>query len=112
MRVDEKLRRIRQIFRFGSLKGNRNPAAIAAALSNESFEDYCTHKGIKDASKSDLFQLMELEQADEKVSSVANAARTGQDVRRSCVTGSRNCLRWDWMRLKKRSPIWIRTAAG
>lgn len=81
MRVDEKLRRIRQIFRFGSLKGNRNPAAIAAALSNESFEDYCTHKGIKDASKSDLFQLMELEQADEKVSSVANAARTGQDVR-------------------------------
>lgn len=81
MRVDEKLRRIRQIFRFGSLKGNRNPAAIAAALSNESFEDYCTRKGIKDASKSDLFQLMELEQADEKVSSVANAARTGQDVR-------------------------------
>lgn len=81
MRVDEKLRRIRQIFRFGSLKGNRNPAAIAAALSNESFEDYCTRKGIKDVSKSDLFQLMELEQADEKVSSVANAARTGQDVR-------------------------------
>ena len=81
MRVDEKLRRIRQIFRFGSLKGNRNPAAIAAALSNESFEDYCTRKGIKDASKSDLFQLMELEQADEKVSSVANAARTEQDVR-------------------------------
>lgn len=81
MRVDEKLRRIRQIFRFGSLKENRDPAAIAAALSNESFEDYCTRKGIKDASKSDLFQLMELEQADEKVSSVANAARTEQDVR-------------------------------
>lgn len=61
MRVDEKLRRIRQIFRFGSLKENRDPAAIAAALSNESFEDYCTRKGIKDASKSDLFQLMELD---------------------------------------------------
>ena len=44
MRVDEKLRRIRQIFRFGSLKENRDPAAIAAALSNESFEDYCTRK--------------------------------------------------------------------
>lgn len=27
MRVDEKLRRIRQIFRFGSLKENRDPAA-------------------------------------------------------------------------------------
>ena len=81
MRVYENLRRIRQIFRFGSLKENRDPAAIAAALSNESFEDYCTRKGIKDASKSDLFQLMELEQADEKVSSVANAARTEQDVR-------------------------------
>lgn len=81
MRVDEKLRRIRQIFRFGSLKENRDPAAIAAALSNESFEDYCTRRGIKDASKSDLFLLMELEQTDERVSSVANSAKTGQDVR-------------------------------
>lgn len=81
MRVDEKLRRIRQIFRFNSLKGNRNPAAIAAALSNESFEDYCTRRGIKDASKSDLFLLMELEQTDERVSSVANSAKTGQDVK-------------------------------
>lgn len=81
MRVDEKLRRIRQIFRFNSLKGNRDPAAIAAALSNESFEDYCTRRGIKDASKSDLFLLMELEQTDERVSSVANSAKTGQDVK-------------------------------
>lgn len=81
MRVDEKLRRIRQIFRFGSLKENRDPAAIAAALSNESFEDYCTRRGIKDASKSDLFLLMELEQTDERVSSVANSAKTGQDVK-------------------------------
>lgn len=81
MRVDEKLRRIRQLFRFGSLKGDRNPAAIAAALSNESFEDYCARRGIRDASKSDLFLLMELEQTDERVSSVANTARTGQDVR-------------------------------
>lgn len=81
MRVDEKLRRVRQIFRFNSLKGNRDPAAIAAALSNESFEDYCTRRGIKDASKSDLFLLMELEQTDERVSSVANSAKTGQDVK-------------------------------
>lgn len=81
MRVDEKLRRIRQIFRFGALKENRDPAAIAAALSNESFEDYCTRRGIKDASKSDLFLLMELEQTDERVSSVANSAKTGQDVK-------------------------------
>lgn len=81
MSVDEKLRRIRQIFRFNSLKGNRDPAAIAAALSNESFEDYCTRRGIKDASKSDLFLLMELEQTDERVSSVANSAKTGQDVK-------------------------------
>lgn len=81
MRVDEKLRRIRQIFRFGSMKENRDPAAIAAALSNESFEDYCTRRGIKDASKSDLFLLMELEQTDERVSSVANSAKTGQDVK-------------------------------
>lgn len=81
MRVDEKLRRIRQLFRFGSLKGDRNPAAIAAALSNESFEDYCARRGIRDASKSDLFLLMELEQTDERVSSVANTARTGQDAR-------------------------------
>ena len=81
MRVDEKLRRIRQLFRFGSLKGDRNPAAIAAALSNESFEDYWARRGIRDASKSDLFLLMELEQTDERVSSVANTARTGQDVR-------------------------------
>ena len=81
MRVDEKIRRIRQIFRFGSLKENRDPTAIAAALSNESFEDYCTRRGIKDASKSDLFLLMELEQTDERVSSVANSAKTGQDVK-------------------------------
>ena len=91
MRVDEKLRRIRQIFRFGALKENRDPAAIAAALSNESFEDYCTRRGIKDASKSDLFLLMELEQTDERVSSVANSAKTGQDVK----TILRNRLRWD-----------------
>ena len=80
MRVDEKLRRIRQIFRFGSLKG-RNPAAIATALSKESFEDYCNRRKIVDVSKSEMFLLMELEQADDRVSTVADSAKTGQDVR-------------------------------
>lgn len=81
IRVDEKLRRIRQIFRFGSLKGSRNPAAIATALSKESFEDYCNRRKIVDVSKSEMFLLMELEQADDRVSTVADSAKTGQDVR-------------------------------
>lgn len=81
MRVDEKLRRIRQIFRFNSMKGNRNPAAIAAALSKESFEDYCNRRKIVDVSKSEMFLLMELEQAGDRVSTVADSAKTGQDVR-------------------------------
>lgn len=81
MRVDEKLRRIRQIFRFNSMKGNRNPIAIAEALSKESFEDYCNRRKIVDVSKSEMFLLMELEQADDRVSTVADSAKTGQDVR-------------------------------
>lgn len=112
MRVDEKLRRIRQIFRFNSLKGNRDPAAIAAALSNESFEDYCTRRGIKDASKSDLFLLMELEQTDERVSSVANSAKTGQDVKTILRNRKSELFEMGLNAFKKRSPIWIRTAAG
>lgn len=55
---------------------------------------------------------MELEQADEKVSSVANAARTEQDVRTILRNRKPELFEMGLDAFKKRSPIWIRTAAG
>ena len=83
MRVDEKLRRIRQIIhddieKNGLTENNCQDAGIA--LSRESFSDYCRRRNIKDVSRNSMFHLMVYEAGNEGISRLADEAVTGRDV--------------------------------
>ena len=83
MKVDEKLRRIRQLF-HGNITGNNFSSeaceAASRALSDESFEQYCNRRRIEHESKNDMFHLMVKEKEDSEIVRLADSAKTGMDV--------------------------------
>ena len=81
LRVDEKLRRIRQLFHGIDIALSCDLyESASAALSEESFEEYCRRRNITDDSKEAMFQLMVLEKKDPRITALADAAKTGFDV--------------------------------
>lgn len=83
MKVDEKLRRIRQLF-HGDISGNglsdEACGVVSRALSDESFEQYCKRRQIEHVSKNDMFHLMLKEKGNAEIVSLADSAKTGMDV--------------------------------
>lgn len=83
MKMDEKLRRIRQLF-HGGISGNdlsdEACEVVSCALSDESFEQYCKRRQIEHVSKNDMFHLMLKEKENAEIVSLADSAKTGMDV--------------------------------
>lgn len=83
LRIDEKLRRIRQLF-HEDVKTyflcEENSAAAAKALSRESFEDYCRRTAVTGCTKKDMFMLMIMEEKDARYSSLVKEAESALDV--------------------------------
>jgi hypothetical protein len=83
MKVDEKLRRIRQLFHGGITGNNLSSEACEAAgraLSEESFERYCIRRHLEHSSKNDMFHLMVKEKENPEITRLADSAKTGMDV--------------------------------
>ena len=83
IKVDEKLRRIRQLFHggiTGSNLSNEGCEAAGHALSEESFEQYFSRRHIERSSKNDMFHLMVKEKENVEIVSLADSAKTGMDV--------------------------------
>ena len=83
MKVDEKLRRIRQLF-HGGISGNglsdEACEVVSCALSDESFEQYCKRRQIEHVAKNDMFHLMLKEKEITEIVRLADSAKTGMDV--------------------------------
>lgn len=83
LKIDEKLRRIRQLF-HGNITGNNFSSeaceAASRALSDESFEQYCNRRRIEHESKNDMFHLMVKEKENSEIVRLADSAKTGMDV--------------------------------
>lgn len=81
LRVDEKMRRIRQLLHSSKLKLIYLDAeASANALSRESLEDYEKRRNIAGISRSELFKLMVLEETDKRISALVDEAHDSRDI--------------------------------
>lgn len=83
LRIDEKLRRIRQLFHedIGTYYLSEEECTVAAkALSRESFEDYCRHIAVTGCTKKEMFRLMVMEEKDARYSFLLKEVETALDV--------------------------------
>ena len=81
--IDEKLRRIRQLFHedIGTYYLSEEDSAVAAkALSRESFEDYCRRIAVTGCTKKEMFRLMVMEEKDARYSFLSKEVKTALDV--------------------------------
>ena len=83
LRIDEKLRRIRQLFHedIGTYYLSEEECTVAAkALSRESFEDYCRRIAVTGCTKKEMFRLMVMEEKDARYSFLLKEVETALDV--------------------------------